>query len=117
MKAFFNPVNRENLDFFFPKTENRIGNNIQIYEKDFPDLEGVKIAIIGVEDGSPASKAGLKKGDIIVKLGDKEVGSLADFRYELYKHEVGESIKLSLYRDGKLTTVDVTLGKNTVSAS
>ena len=50
MKAFFNPVNRENLDFFFPKTENRIGNNIQIYEKDFPDVEGVKIAIIGVEE-------------------------------------------------------------------
>ena len=70
------------------------------------------IAVVSVAKGSPAEKAGLKKGDIIVKIGDKETGSLAEFRYELYKHEVGEKIELSLYRNGKIQKVTVTLGKN-----
>lgn len=81
--------------------------------------EGVDegIAIISVETGSPAAKANLKKGDIITKIGDKKVTTLAEFRYELYKHEVGETIKLTFYRGGKLTTANVTLGKNKANAS
>ena len=87
------------------------------YRINIPDGVDEGVAVLEVVDGSPASKAGLKKGDIIVKLGDKEVSTLAEFRYELYKHDVGEKIELTLYRDGKLKTVDVTLGKNTASAS
>lgn len=70
------------------------------------------VAIISVENNSPASKAGLKKGDIIVKLGDTNVGSIAEFRYELYKYEVGNKVNLSFYRNNKLQTVSITLGKN-----
>ena len=54
----------------------------------------------------------LKKGDIIVKLGDTEVTGLADFRYELYKHNVGDKIKITYYRNGKQNTTDITLGKS-----
>ena len=61
---------------------------------------------------APASKAGLKKGDIIVKLNDADVGSLAEFRYELYKYDVGDKVKITFYRDGKMQNVNVTLGKN-----
>lgn len=82
-----------------------------------PDGVDEGIAVISVEDGSPAAKAGLKKGDIITKLGDKEVSTLAEFRYELYKHEVGETIKLTFYRNGKETTANVTLGKNKANGS
>ncbi|MGN1357992.1 MAG: S1C family serine protease [Bacilli bacterium] len=77
-----------------------------------PDGVDEGIAIISVEDGTPASKAGLKKGDIIVKINDDKTRTLAEFRYELYKHEVGEKIKLTFYRDGKEQSVEVTLGKN-----
>lgn len=77
-----------------------------------PDGVDEGIAIISVEDGTPASKAGLKKGDIIVKINDDKTRTLAEFRYELYKHEVGEKIKLTFYRDGKEQTAEVTLGKN-----
>ena len=59
----------------------------------------------------------LVKGDIIVKINDQDVGSLAEFRYELYKHEVGEKVKLSFYRDGKVKTTTVTLTKNSNSES
>lgn len=70
------------------------------------------IAVVSVEDGTPASKAGLKKGDIITKINDDNTRTLAEFRYELYKHEVGEKIKITFYREGKEKNVNVVLGKN-----
>ena len=70
------------------------------------------IAIISVEESSPADKAGLAKGDIIVKLEGVAVGDVAKFKYELYKHEVGEKVKVIFYRDGKVREVTITLGKS-----
>lgn len=77
-----------------------------------PEDVSAGIAVITVESGSPADKAGLKKGDIIVKINDDETGSLAEFRYELYKHEPNEKVTLTFYRNGKLQTATITLGKN-----
>ena len=76
--------------------------------------EGVDegIAVISVEAGSPADKAGLKKGDIIIDLSGQATGSLAEFRYELYKHEVGEKIEVTFYRNNKIQKSTITLGKN-----
>ena len=76
--------------------------------------EGVDegIAVLEVVSGSPADKAGLKKGDIIVKLGDEDVGSLAEFRYELYRHDIGEKVTVTYYRDGKENSTTITLGRN-----
>jgi len=70
------------------------------------------IAILEVVEGSPADKAGLKKGDIVIKLGETEVGSVADFRYELYKHDVGDKLEATYYRDGKVKTTTIILGKS-----
>ena len=76
--------------------------------------EGVDegIAVITVESGSPADKIGLKKGDIIVSLGTEKTGSLAEFRYELYKHNVGDKVEITYYRGGKIQKSMITLGKN-----
>lgn len=70
------------------------------------------IAVISTEDGSPAAKAGLKKGDIIISIAGEKVGSIAEFRYELYRHEVGEKVEIEFYRDKKVQKTTVTLGKN-----
>ena len=77
-----------------------------------PDGVDNGIVIITVEQGSAAEKAGLKKGDIIVKINDADTRTLAEFRYELYKHEVGEKIQITFYRDGKIQKTAATLGKN-----
>ena len=77
-----------------------------------PDGVDEGVAIISVTNGSPAEKAGLKKGDIIVSLGGEKTGSLAEFRYELYKHDVGEAVEIEYYRDGKIQKTSITLGKN-----
>ena len=77
-----------------------------------PDGVSEGVAVVEVENGTPASKAGLKKGDIITKINDEDTGTLAEFRYELYKHDVGEKIKVTFYRNGKEQSAEVTLGKN-----
>lgn len=77
-----------------------------------PDGVDEGIAILEVVSGSPADKAGLKKGDIIVKLGDADVGSLAEFRYELYRHDIGEKVSFTYYRNGKKDSTTITLGKS-----
>lgn len=68
------------------------------------------VAVYNVVDNSPAEKAGLKKGDIIIKLEDRAIDGLADFRYELYKHNPGDEVKVVYVRDGKEKTTTIKLG-------
>ena len=70
------------------------------------------VAILTVENNSPASNAGIQKGDIIIKLNDTDISSVAEFRYELYKHNVGDTINITYIRDGKENTAKVTVGKS-----
>lgn len=70
------------------------------------------VAVVKVEGNSPAEKAGLKKGDIITKLAGKDTKSLAEFRYELYKHSPNDSVEVTYIRDGKEQKTTLTLGKS-----
>lgn len=70
------------------------------------------VGVISVEDDSPAAKAGLQAGDIIVKLDDKDTKSIGYLRYNLYKHASGDTIKISFYRDGKLKEASIKLSTN-----
>lgn len=76
---------------------------------DAPVSSGVYID--RVEDGSPADEAGLKSGDIIVKLGDADITSLAFLKYQLYKHNVGDTVEISYYRGNDLKTTSIHLTK------
>ncbi len=67
------------------------------------------VVIISVENGSAAEKAGLQKGDIIVKIGDKNVADSSHFRYNLYQYQVGDTIEIEIIRDGHKKTVKVKL--------
>ena len=64
-----------------------------------------------VEKGSPADNAGLQSGDIIVKVGDDNISSVAFLKYQLYKHNVGDKINVSFYRGEELKMVTISLDK------
>ena len=68
------------------------------------------IIVVSIEKNSSAEKAGIKKGDIITKLAGTKTNTLADFRYELYKHNPKEEIEVTYIRDGKEQTTKITLG-------
>ena len=53
--------------------------------------------------------AGLQKGDIILQLEKEKIKSVAKFRYELYKHSIGDEIKITYLRDGKERSGKATL--------
>jgi len=67
--------------------------------------EGVYIA--EVVQNTPAQKAGIQTGDVIVKIGDTETPTMTDLNKALYKFKSGQSTKITLNRSGKEITVDV----------
>ncbi len=70
--------------------------------------EGVKLE--GVSEGSPAEKAGLKGGDIIVKFGDLKVVDVESFMAALGSRKPGDEVEVVVLRDGKETTLKAKLG-------
>lgn len=63
-----------------------------------------------IEEGKAADKAGLKIGDVIVEVDGKKVDDVSHFKYELYKHSIGDKVKIKYYRSNKLeeTTLELT---------
>lgn len=71
------------------------------------------VVVYSTTSGSVAKAAGMKKYDVIVKLGDKNVTSVADLHTALYSHSVGDTVNIQYYRNGKLNTAKVHLTKKT----
>ena len=75
---------------------------------DFGQTEnGVKFS--DVRPGSPAAKAGLKAGDVLVQFGDKPINNLYDFTDALRRSKVGDVVEVKVLRDGKPVTASVKL--------
>ena len=70
------------------------------------------IVVTGIVSNSGASNAGLQKGDVIIKLNDDKVSNVSNLKYLLYKHDVGETIKITYIRGKETKTTEVTLTAN-----
>jgi len=66
------------------------------------------VLLAGVRPGGAADKAGLKKGDVLVRLGKSEVGSVEDLMFVLNASKPGETVPAVVLRDGKEVKMDVT---------
>jgi S1-C subfamily serine protease len=99
----------------------RPGMGIQIAEDQIAERLGVTgVLVVDVTQGSPAAKAGLRPtrreasgrvrlGDVITSIDGKKIESSNELFLTLEKYKVGDSINVSLLREGKAVQVKVTL--------
>jgi hypothetical protein len=87
------------------------GSGYGPYFGSIPDFaendKGVKFS--DVRSGSPAAKAGLQGGDILIGFGDQPINNLHDFTFALRNSKVGDEVKVKFLRQGKEMTASVKL--------
>ena len=75
------------------------------------------VYIVDVTKGGPADQAGLKVGDRIVSVDGSEIAAKDDLGTLMQKHAAGDTLAITVARDGQMQTVNVTLGEKTASNS
>ena len=68
--------------------------------------------IVEVNEFSPAEKAGLKAGDLIINVDGKRVKTFDELKEIKNSKEEGDTIKVEFIRDGQTKTTEVTLSAN-----
>ena len=71
------------------------------------------IYVVDVVSGSGADKAGLQPGDRIVSIDGSEIASRDDVTAIIDQHTAGDTISITVARDGQMVTVSATLGEQT----
>lgn len=96
-------------------TRGYLGVGIQDVDEGLAESFGLDksggVLITDVQEDTPASKAGIKNQDIIVKLGDIELKDTQDLRNRIAQTTPGTDIVLHLMRDGKPIELQVTIGE------
>jgi serine protease Do len=69
------------------------------------------VMIAGVEPSGPAAKAGLREGDVVVRLNNRPCESPAQLRNAVAAGGVGKPVQMEIIRNGKRQTVSVVLGE------
>jgi putative serine protease PepD len=67
-------------------------------------------ALVQDVSGEPAQQAGIRPGDLIVKLGDRTIASPSDLGEAVLTHEPGDTVDVEVVRNGDRETLKVTLG-------
>ena len=75
------------------------------------------IYVVDVVSGGPADKAGLKAGDRIVSIDNTEVAQKTDLGTLMQEHSAGDTLSITVARDGQMQTVSLTLGEKNASNS
>ena len=76
---------------------------------DYAPPSGTKgVLLAGVRAGGAAEQAGMQRGDVLVKLGTHEVGSVQDLMFVLNSSKPGETVTATVLRGGKEVQMKVT---------
>jgi serine protease Do len=70
-----------------------------------PGESGIQIA--GLVPEAPASRSGIREGDVILAVNFHEVATRSELYQEMWKHEAGEPLRFSILREGRRTIVEV----------
>jgi predicted metalloprotease with PDZ domain len=90
------------------------GRAREVYLGSIPDMSASEIPgvrLTGVRAGSPADRAGLKAGDVIVEFDGKAIKDLYQYTDALQARKPGDTVTIVLLREGARVTVTATLGR------
>ena len=101
---------QKKLPFKKTKNESEVVPDFKVTLGVVPDylFNGKGMRIDGISEDRPAQKAGLQKGDIVVKMGDFEVTDMMSYMKSLSKFEKGQTVTVTIDRSGDLKEVEVT---------
>ena len=89
-------------DFHFPQT-GLFMEPLSFISLGKPELKGLSVSeglyITVVEPGSPAENAGIRKGDVIYRINDKELKANLDFEFAIYQLMDHQSVTVNIARD------------------
>ncbi len=88
-----------------------LGVSYKMVSKDLAILNNVSEGayVQQVVQGSPADKAGIQSGDVLIKVDDEAIGSKNQLSTVIAKKKIGDAIVITLFGDGKTMTVNATL--------
>ncbi len=94
-----------------------LGIQIRDIDAELADKEGLKVNkgvyVAEVTEGSAAGKAGIEKGDIVIKINEVVVNAVSELQEQVSRHRPGEKLNVTAIRKGKEQVFTVTLkGKN-----
>ena len=92
-----------------------LGVRIQEVTKEIADVEKLKkpegALVASVGENSPADRAGIKAGDIILEFDGKKIGAMRTLPKVVANTKVGKSVQLKIWRNKKLITKRLVLGR------
>jgi serine protease DegQ len=69
------------------------------------------VLVFEVEQGGPAADAGIQPGDVLTRMGNRELEGVEDLLDELRQHKAGDRVQITLVRGGRAQQVEVTLAE------
>ena len=75
------------------------------------------VYVVALTEGTKAEKSGLKVGDLIMAVDDTQISSSAELKKVLQQHKVGEKVKVTVSREGKLASLQVELSESVPTAT
>jgi len=94
------------------KEQQTATRGFRVWVGGIPDYsaEGPGVRFTGVTAGSPAEKAGVQAGDVLVRFGEKEVRNVYDYTYALAERKPGDTVTIVVKRAGGDVPLEVVLG-------
>ena len=92
-----------------------LGVRIQVVTKEIAEVEKLEKAegalVASVAENSPANKAGIKAGDIILEFDSTLIKEMKELPRIVAQTEVGKTVKVKVWRNGKEITKKIKLGR------
>lgn len=96
-------------------TRGSMGAEVQSVTPEIADSLGADnlhgAIVTGIQDGGPAAKAGLRRGDVVTSVGGQPIKSATELTKKIHATAPGSSVQLAMVRAGKQSSLSVTLGQ------